>query len=95
MGYLLDPTDIFLGFEDNLAKFTNPANNATGLYINHSQPVIAGYVSDGAKIGLYIQNTTFDKLAFPAIAGSTFIGPGSKKWPAVSAFWRKTRRSAE
>ncbi|REK19327.1 MAG: hypothetical protein DWQ37_01375, partial [Planctomycetota bacterium] len=76
LNFLLIPTAQFVGFDANQAVF-NGANNATGLYVNYSQPVVAGFVSAGAKIGMQIQNTTTDDFLLPVITASKFTGPGS------------------
>ncbi len=43
----------------NVANFTDPNNNAVGLYINYGNPLINGFEINGAKIGVQIENATF------------------------------------
>ncbi len=76
LNFLLSPILQFVGFDNNKAIFTG-ANDAIGLYVNHSEPVVAGYVSTGAKIGMKIENTTYDGLLVPVLTAVTLTGPGT------------------
>ncbi len=70
----------FQGFDNNQVIINSPANNAVGLYLNYSQPLVVGFVSTGAKIGVQVENTVFDlgtgTLIAPVLSGDTITGPG-------------------
>ncbi len=76
LSFILSSDAQFTGFDANKAIYTSPANSGTGLYLNHSQPVVIGYESINAKIGALIENTTVDNLLLPIFAGTTITGPG-------------------
>ena len=64
LNFLILPGSQFVGFDNNRAVNTG-ANNAIGLYINHSQPVVAGFVATGPKIGVKVENTTTVDFLLP------------------------------
>ena len=53
--------------------------NATGLYINHSETILEGWVINGAKIGIHVQNTplTGDNYVILGIGGNVLTGRGT------------------
>ena len=48
----------FTGFATDLATFTNPANTAIGIYLNHSETQLMEDTVNGAHIGVKVQNTS-------------------------------------
>jgi hypothetical protein len=76
LNFLILPGSQFVGFDNNRAVNTG-ANNAIGLYINHSQPVVAGFVATGPKIGVKVENTTTVDFLLPIFTASALTGPGS------------------
>src|SRR5262249_17784833 len=62
--------DIEFAFRDlnggNIANF-DPGNNAVGAYVNYGRPLFSGFISNGAKIGILVQNTTLTNAVIPIV----------------------------
>ncbi len=78
-GYEMDFMDGSEGLRGNVATFNNLSNNAEGVYLNHSRALLTGFVINGAKVGIHVQNTplTGSEVVILGIGGNIFTGPGT------------------
>ena len=78
-GYWIDFGDGGEGKRGNLATWTSTSNNGTGVYLNHSEALLTGFLISNAKIGIHVQNTPLsggDQVIL-GIGGNFLNGPGT------------------